>query len=350
MLEAISQWLNQAAATVPAGEFHFQWPQLLWLLPAPLLGLMLPPARPLNSAAVPLPFARHLQFSRHGVGGQRWWWRLFVLLLWGLLLLAAARPQFVGEIEKLPVSGRDLMMAVDISGSMATDDMVVGTSTVSRMRAVQVIGGEFIERRAGDRLGLILFGEQAYLQVPLTFDRQTTASVLRDAEVNLAGRRYTAIGDAIGLALKRLQETPNDRQVLVLLTDGVNNGGVLQPLQVAEFARDAGMKIYTIGIGADRMRVSGLLGSRMINPSADLDEDTLREVASMTGGQYFRARDPESLNQIYAMLDELEPLAEDEESIRPVSELFYWPLGALLLLTLAAALAGSMPHWRRAPA
>jgi len=267
-------------------------------------------------------------------------------LVWLLLTVAAARPQWVGEIENLPVTGRDLLLAVDISGSMDTQDMVWQNRTVNRLTVVKQVAGDFVERRRGDRVGLILFGSRAYLQTPLTFDTQTTATLLQESEIGLAGRE-TAIGDAIGLAVKRLRQDAAAERVLVLLTDGANTAGEVQPLQAAEFAAREGLTIYTVGVGADRMEVQDFFGKRMINPSADLDEDTLTKIAERTGGRYFRARDTASLEKIYQILDELEPVQSDVEVIRPVDELFYWPLGAAYALALAAALLSLRPSgWR----
>lgn len=324
-------------------ELQFGWPWVVWLLPLPVLFWLLPKARPLQPQAVPVPFYAALSSGQTGQARRRSAYVAWLVLVWLMLLAAASRPQFVGDIEELPISGRDLMLAVDISGSMDTADMAAGVGRITRLNAVKVIVGDFIQRRAGDRTGLVLFGTQAYLQVPLTFDLETTAAVLNDAEIGLAGKQ-TAIGDAIGLAVKRLRENPNEQQVLILLTDGANTGGALEPLQAAEFARQAGLKIYTIGIGADRMQVRDFFGTRNVNPSADLDEESLTAIAEMTGGRYFRARDPAQLNQIYRILDELEPVATASEAIRPVTELYHWPLGGALLITLLlaawAALAG----------
>jgi len=342
--------VDPRSAGAALGEFHWVWPWLFWLSPLPLLGWLLPAAQSPRSQAVKLPFWTDLDPVVGAPARRSSAWRWLAWLLWLLLVSAAARPQFVGEIQQLPITGRDLLLAVDISDSMKTADMAVGTGTTSRFNAVKVIASDFIERRAGDRTGLVLFGERAYLQVPLTFDRQTTAAVLRDSEIGLAGGRATSIGDAIGLAVKRFREKPSKEQVVVLLTDGANTGGALEPLQAAGFAQQAGLKIYTIGIGADRMQVRDFFGTRTVNPSADLDEEMLQQIAQQTGGRYFRARDPVALNQIYSILDELEPAAEDVEIIRPVTELFHWPLGLALSLSLLAALLSAMPRprWRSA--
>ena len=322
--------------------FTIAWPWLLLLAPLPwLLRLLLPasPSRDLQALRVP--------WFAAVAGGKSGWLRrpllaLVASLVWLLLVVAASRPQWVGEIESLPVTGRDLLLAVDISGSMDTQDMVLNKTAVNRLKVVKKVAGEFIQRRHGDRVGLVLFGSRAYLQTPLTFDTETTATLLEESEIGLAGRE-TAIGDAIGLAVKRLREDAAADRVLVLLTDGANTSGEVQPLQAAGFAARNGLTVYTVGVGADEMMVQDFFGSRVVNPSADLDEDTLKAIAEQTGGRYFRARDAKSLERIYEILDELEPVESDVEIIRPIDELFYWPLGLAYLLALLAALFSIRP-------
>lgn len=258
-------------------------------------------------------------------------WRL-AAFAWFLLIVAAARPVWQGEPIEQGVSGRDLMMAVDLSGSMEVADFMLKGHKVDRLTATKAVAGEFIERRMGDRVGLILFGEKAYLQAPLTFDRKTVRTLLDESVIGLAGDK-TAIGDAIGLAVKRLKDNPKDQRVLILLSDGANTAGSIAPLQAAELAAKAGLRIYTIGIGAEEMTIRDLLGSRTVNPSQDLDEPTMRGIAEKTGGRYFRARDVRELEGIYRLLDELEPIERDKRYYRPRTELYPWPLGAALLLS-----------------
>jgi Ca-activated chloride channel family protein len=255
--------------------FTFAWPWLLLLAPVPWLLRLLMPASPSGDfQALRVPW-----FSAVAGGKAGWmrrpWLALAATLVWLLLVVAAARPQWIGEIESLPVTGRDLLLAVDISGSMDTQDMILKKTAVNRLKVVKKVAGEFIQRRHGDRVGLILFGSRAYLQTPLTFDTETTATLLDESEIGLAGRE-TAIGDAIGLAVKRLRDDAESDRVLVLLTDGANTSGEVQPLQAAEFAARDGLTVYTVGVGADEMMVQDFFGSRVVNPSADLDEDTLR--------------------------------------------------------------------------
>ena len=328
----------------------FAWPWVFLLLPLPLLvRWWLPACASPQEEALRVPF--YATFRRASAGGNtlpagRWSFWL-ALLAWGFLVLAAARPQWLGEAIELPISGRDLMLAVDLSGSMATKDFELNGSTVNRLQAIKAVAGEFIRRRVGDRLGLILFGTQAYLQTPLTFDRKTVATLLDEAQIGLAGKE-TAIGDAIGLAVKRLRNKDIKSRVLILLTDGANTAGEVEPVKAAELAAEEGLKIYTIGIGADSMVVRSFFGRQRVNPSADLDEKTLTAIAKKTGGQYFRARDTHSLEGIYKLLDKLEPVKKGEQTFRPRSALYVWPLAVALLfssLLLLVRLRGSVASW-----
>ena len=254
-----------------------------------------------------------------------------LVLLWCLLLCAAARPQWVGEPLPLPASGRDLLLAVDVSGSMDYADMQWDDEPISRLELVKRLLGDFIEGRRGDRVGLILFGSQAYLQAPLTFDRQTVRTWLDEALIGIAGKN-TAIGDAIGLAVKRLRQRPAQSRVLVLITDGANNGGEIDPMVAAQLAADEGVRIYTIGIGADPQQ-SGAFGTFGFS-ALDLDETSLRAISDTTGGEYFRARNQAELEQIELTLDRLEPVAQQPTLARPAMALYAWPLALALLGSL----------------
>jgi len=262
------------------------------------------------------------------------------VLAWCLLIAAATRPQWLGEPIEQAISGRDLMLAVDVSGSMDVQDFVIDDYRVDRLTAVKKVASEFIARRVGDRIGLILFGTTPYLQAPLTFDRQTVIRLLNEAFIGITDDDpATSIGDAIGLAVKKLKNHPADSRVLILLTDGANTAGEVDPLQAAELAAQFKLKIYTIGIGADEMIVRDFFGARRVNPSRDLDEKTLKAIAAKTGGRYFRARDSQEMEQIYHILDQLEPVETDQVYFRPRSELFYWPLSLALLFATIVVVA-----------
>ncbi len=321
------------------------WPGMLLLAPLPWLVRRVLPAANSEQPAVRAPFFREWQqmsdaqvgrSSRSGLVATLALW-----LLWLLLLLAAARPTWIGEAVELPNSGRDLMMAVDISGSMQVEDMQVGETLVARVDAVRQVGADFISHRTGDRLGLILFGSKAYVQSPLSFDTATVKRFLADAQIGFAGSE-TAIGDAIGLAVKRLKERPADSRVLILLTDGQDTASSVKPLEAAQLAAQMGIRIYTIGIGADAMTLPGLFGSsfgsRRVNPSVELDEAGLQEIAKLTGGEYFRARNPQELATIYQLMDQLEPVEQETTVYRPRQALGYLPLLAALLLSFVLAL------------
>lgn len=335
--------------------FSLSQPWALLALPLPWLVYRWLPAAETDTAALRVPFFQVVQQLYTGGEGYRGKRLLPPCLLWLLLVGAAAGPTWEGAAVTLPASGRELMLAVDISGSMQIEDMVAGDRQVSRLIAVKAVVSDFIQRRRGDRLGLILFGSQAYVQAPLTFDRATVGQFMEEAQLGFAGRE-TAIGDAIGLAIKRLRERDGDRHVLILLTDGANTAGSVTPLAAAEFAAQHNIVIYTIGVGADQMTVPGLFGSgfgaRQVNPSADLDEEALQRIAELTGGSYFRARDPVQLANIYAELDRLEPVAAEGETVRPMRSLAHWPLGLALLISAAWALRSLLPRmrwmrWRR---
>jgi len=321
----------------------WQWPFLFVLLPLPLLVRRFGNKQESSVSAIQVPFfdaVRKLNNEQLNPKRSSWFKAALLWLLWTSLLVAAARPTWVGEPVNLPQDRRDLMLAVDISGSMQERDMLVNQGYTDRITAVKVVVGDFIQKRAGDRIGLILFGQQGYLQTPLTYDAKTVNQQLQEAQLGFAGNA-TAIGDSIGLAIKRLRGRPADSRVLILLTDGANTAGS-DPLQAAEIASEAEIRIHTVGVGADEVIKKGLFGrSRRINPSTDLDEKTLLAIADKTGGKYFRARNPKELQQIYAEIERLEPIPEDQ-TFRPTRSLLHWPLTAALTLI---ALLISIRRW-----
>ena len=318
-------------------SINFLWPWLFLLLPIPFLYRKF--RHPSESKApylqsnILFELAKNQDDSLSSSSRNKF---LFFLLAatWICLITASARPVKIGEPISLPTTGRDILMAVDISGSMEREDMIINGRQVNRLFAVKSVVADFVSTRLGDRLGLILFGERAYLQTPLTFDKKTLQKLLAEAQIGFAGNG-TAIGDAIGLSIKKLQERSDADRVLILLTDGSNTAGVFSPLEASEVAKKAKVKIYTIGIGDGRQGSRGLFGQTLVNQGNDLDERTLIQIAELTGGKYFRARDPKELERIYDQLNLLEPIEQEAELLRPISSLFHWPLLLSLIFSLA---------------
>ena len=311
-----------------SGTLEFEYPWVFWLLLLPLIILLLPPLK-YRTESLYAPYFERLvsikgekptkgvQIARKNVIGQ-----VFLYLVWGLLILAAASPQLVGEPEKQIKTARNFLINVDISLSMETTDWVNQEGKrVTRWDAVKEVMSEFIERREGDRMGLILFGTQAYLQSPFTDDLQVIEGLLNESEVGMAGAK-TAIGNSIGKSVELFEQDSIQKKVMVLVTDGADSGSELNPIQAARLAAVDSIRIYTIGIGTTR-------------PQAyELDEYTLTEIAKASGGQYFEASDRERLEQVYAELDELEPIEYENNDYIPKRLLFYYPLIGALLLAL----------------
>jgi Ca-activated chloride channel family protein len=321
-----------------AGGIDFAAPWAALAAPLPwLLGLRRAvPQHP--GGAIRWPHWPELQTWAQRPGSARSFPGWLPALGWLLLCLAAARPVVWSEQQPTERSGRELLLAVDVSGSMAADDMLIGGQRVDRLTAVKAVLGDFLQRRRGDRVGLILFGQQAYLMTPLTLDLGSVRYQLDTSAIGLAGRE-TAIGDAIGLAVKRLRERPPAERVLVLLTDGVNTAGTLDPDTATELAVEHGLRIHTIGMGSEQGARSGLLGLVLPGSGAEIDEAMLTRIAERSGGRYFRARNTRDLVQIYAELDRLEPLPEPAAAVRIQQERFLLPLVIALLIFLL--------HWAR---
>ena len=320
---------------------NWAYPLAFIVLPLPLLVYLFGPAA--NQGRSPVlripdvsPYRAYLSTSVKK--SSRHWLRIVLLALaWLALVTAAARPQTYAESIGVPVTGRDLLMCIDISGSMRETDLYAGNTRATRMAVVKQVAQDFVERRAGDRIGLIMFGSQAYVQTPLTYDHKTVQHFLAEATVGLAGRS-TAIGDAIGLGVKRLRDRPEASRVIILLTDGANSAGVVDPVEAAQVAASNQIRIYSIGVGSDAGTdiFNGAFGTQR----SELDETTLRAISDATGGQYFRARNQQELANIYREIDRLEPTEKEEQEFRPLDELFAWPLALALLLSMLWALAG----------
>ena len=321
----------------------WQYPWFFFLLPLPLVWRLIIPATKKVSQALKVPFVQAItQTPKQNRFTARFNPKIIIAyVVWGLFLIGSANPLWLGEPIQLDRSGRDLMLAIDLSQSMELPDMQLNGEEVNRLTALKAVAGDFIAKRRGDRLGVILFGSRAYLQTPLTFDWQTVQYMLDDASIGLAGPR-TALGDAIGLAVKYLKDLPESNRVLVLLTDGANNSGHIMPLAAAKIAKQYGIKIYTIGLGSDQLSIRGFFGQEIINPSEDLDESVLKDIAKMTHGHYFRAKDSNGLAHIYDLISSLEPLGHDNITMRPQTALYPLPLGIALLISSLVVLR----HWR----
>ena len=317
----------------------FAWPWLLAAIPLPWLVHALLPARASQVQALRVPWGERLRKVASGgllqasPRGFPW----LAMLAWSLLCVAAARPQELGPPIAPPQVGRDMMLAVDLSASMGEEDMEFGGRVVDRRTAAKAVLADFLDRRVGDRIGLVVFGDRAFALTPLTLDRDSVRQQLDASVVGLAGRA-TALGDAIALSTKRLQQQKTEQRVLIVLTDGVNTAGVLEPAKAAQIARDAGVRIHAIAFGGEGGGALSVFGFRLPTGGDEVDEAGLQKIAQLTGGRFFRARDTEALAGIYAEIDALEPVKRQGQAVRPKIERYPWPLGVALTIGLLALL------------
>ncbi|EKO3398518.1 VWA domain-containing protein [Vibrio fluvialis] len=310
-------------------NIEFVWWWLFVLVPLPLIVYrFLPPVK--ERAAIQLPY---LPQQNQAIAPRQWLAKTLVIALWLCLVTAAARPVWYGEPVTTSPKHRDMMLVVDLSYSMSQQDMKSGDQFIDRLSAVKQVLSDFIAKRQGDRLGLIFFADHAYLQTPLTLDRQTIAQQLNQAVLRLIGTK-TAIGEGIGLATKTFIDSDAPQRVMILLSDGSNTSGVLDPMEAAKIAKKYHTTIYTVGIGAGEMMVKEFFMTRKVNTAEDLDEKTLQAIANETGGQYFRARNQQDLQHIYDTINQLEPISKASQTWRPQSEWFGYPLALALLLSV----------------
>lgn len=320
---------------------EFAWPWAFAVLPLPALAWwLLPPYRE-RRASVQIPFFARVaeatgQTPQKGavVIRRQALQMIVATIIWLLIVTALAQPQRVGDAISHDVSARDIMLAIDISGSMDQTDLeTADKKMIQRLAGVKQVVDAFIARRKGDRIGLILFGTKAYIQCPFTQDLATIQSLLDQTEVGMAGEQ-TAIGDAVGLSIKAFEASNAQQKMLILLTDGNDTASRVPPAQAADIARQRDLVIYTIGVG---------------DPNATgenrVDFATLRTVASATGGSFFRAENGAQLEGIYADIDKLAPVKLQTETWRPKLPLFQWPLGAATLLGIAAWLILLLRSW-----
>jgi len=314
--------------------FEFSWLWAWLLLPLPFLVYRF-------SKPAVQPVAIRLPKLPEGIGQQQpdtRWRKVIMVLAWCCLLGALARPVWYGDPVEINPEHRDMLLAVDLSGSMSIEDMVTSSGdNIDRLTAVKQVLNDFIGKRKGDRLGLVLFANHAYLQTPLTFDRNTVQEQLGRTVLGLIGQS-TAIGEGLGIATKTFINSEAPQRVIILLSDGANTAGVIDPVEAAELASRCNVTIYTVGVGAEEMQQRSFFSTRTVNPSQDLDEKMLADIANMTGGQYFRARNPQELENIYQLIDQMEPINTAQQTWRPRQELFRYPLAIALLFSLVIAL------------
>lgn len=318
----------------------FDWWWGLALIPLPVLLRAWWPAAEVRHLALSVPLLDGSRLAPpEPAGASLRSGGLLLWICWVCLVLAASRPFWLGDPLTRTVSGRDLMLAVDISGSMNEADMTINDQAASRIDVLKLVVGEFIERRQGDRLGLVLFGTNAYTYVPLTYDLDALGKLLSDISTGLAGR-HTAIGDAIGLTLKSMRKQQSRHKVIILVTDGANTAGFENPVLAARAAAQRGVTIYTVGIGSDIEALERLYGRNNIPTGVALNERVLTNIAGVSGGRYFRATNLAALEQIYLELDKLEPVEYEYQSHQPREEIYLLPLTAGLLALVLYLLLG----------
>lgn len=318
---------------------EFTWPWVFLALPLPLLVYWFVRRAPRQEAALQVPFYQQLLQLRSDSSrryNRRFLALLVTLLIWLMLVTAGSRPQWVGEPVQLPTSGRDMMLALDLSGSMEARDMFFNNTQLSRFLVMKEVIGDFIEKRQGDRIGIILFARHAYLLTPMTHDLNSVAQQLAELEIGVIDESATAIGDAVGLGVKHLRERPESNRVLILLTDGINNSGELTPHQAGQLARTEGIRMHVVGIASDQFSRRSAFAPGGLE--SEIDDVAMTQIAEMTGGRYFRARSLADMIEIYDELDRMEPIEQDEQTFRPIRLLFHWPLGIALLLSFLWAL------------
>lgn len=323
--------------------FHSPWFALL--LPLPILFRWLFPAKPKKSEAAEIHFPSIHRLKNIFLAGLEIkktgdsLFRNFLFLSWTLLVIALMQPENVDQFRQVKNKGYDLMLAVDISGSMQALDFSTRDKAINRLDVTKAVASNFIKERQGDRLGLILFGQYAYLQAPLTLDTDAVSRMLNDAVPGMAGNA-TAIGDAIGLGVRTLRERPEGSRVLILLTDGEDNASSIPPLEATKLAKQYGTRIYTIGIGKKGAvpfpNQFGGFGMAEVS----IDEELLKEIATVTGGQYFSATNQKTLAKIYDTINELEKSEANETLFLIREPLYQYPLCLSLLILFVLTLFG----------
>jgi Ca-activated chloride channel homolog len=279
-------------------------------------------------------------------------WLLLPIVAAALMIVGLARPQRTHSRTEVTTNGIDIVLGLDVSGSMQALDFMVGKTRLNRIAIVKAVVAKFIDERPNDRIGLIAFAASPYLVSPLTLDHDWLLQNLDRVNIGLGNDDGTAIGSAIAAAVNHLRTTAAKSKVVILLTDGVNNSGKISPLAAAEAARALGVKVYTIGVGVQGkapIPVKDESGRvHIVMATVDVDEKTLQAVASETGGLFYRATDTDSLQKIYEQINRYEKSAQSVQKFERVEELYRWPLfPSLGLLGLTVIL--QQTRFRRLP-
>lgn len=318
------------------------WPFAFFLISLPVLTRVLLVAHlneeHKNISALRVPFFDRIGgFGRFTMPNFSFLRGLLLWAAWAFFVLAAMRPIAYQDTLPLPHEARNIMLAIDVSGSMGEKDYDINGLSVSRLSMVKTVVNDFIKNRADDNIGMVVFGSEAFTYAPLSFDKKTLRDLFGEVELGIAGEQ-TAIGDAVALSVQGVQNAPQDSRIVILLSDGSSNAGSVSVAQAIDLAKKSGVKVYTVGIGADQKMIQSLMGMLMLGGGSDLDEKTLQAIANETGGKYFRATSTSELQEIYQTIDALERVQSDELIARPRTELFYMPLMVCLVCLFGAVL------------
>ncbi len=321
----------------------FLWPFVFLLLPLPFIVRRVfsridsEAEQRTTIIALRVPFYNQVgDFTVSNAGNSQRQIKWPLILTWILCICATARPVWYDSAQSMSQNARNIVLALDTSGSMQEEDFDVNGKPVNRLDLVKTVVDDFVQKRTGDEISLVVFGSEAYTYTPLTYDLKTVQSLLKEVNIGMAGE-MTAIGDALATGIANVAKLPADSRIVILLSDGKTNAGAVQVPEAIKMAQRTGVKVYTVGIASKPRTVRDFFGfEQVIDPAADLDEKTLNQIAQATGGNYFRATTTGELKEIYDTIDSLEKSEHDGQIYRPRKELFYLPLiGAMICFLIA---------------
>ena len=308
--------------------FSFLSPFIVLLLPLPWVIRYMLKATPEGNGqigAIKVPFFSRLKKISGGRKDNLKSSPLWPILTWIFLIIAAMRPVWLGSPVAIQNNARNIMLALDVSGSMGEEDFDLKGQPINRLDMLKVLTDDFIKLRNGDNIGLVIFGSEAYVYAPLSPDTKTLQELNSEIGIGIAGTQ-TAIGEALALATQNSASVPAESRIVILMSDGYQNAGSVEVDEGLKLAKNQGVKVYTVGIGSTAKLVQDFFGTIQVNPSLDLDEATLQKIAQETGGKYFRAKTTKELSEIYSEINKLEPISQNAIFIQPRKELFYLPL------------------------